>query len=302
MRCGRCGKSFDEEMYSGICPKCGHFNNRRAEYDVSRYFSAKFDGQEKVSTSAQAAKQHAKLHKMYDQYNMHRQGQQGRAKLSGAGKEKNIVPVICVVIAIAAIIATFIACNIKRMQVAQIYESVDYEQEFAEPGEIFEVNGRLLVVEKAEIVDTSMLEGISKGDSLAAVTVEVLPAEGWSGSRGAERVYLSDGLACRQCLDSYTLGDILVRKENEAGDYYVEEDNVLEQLYALGEFDEEEILTGYNYLDYDSVGGKTGKFYFLMDKDAETIEISFDQEMEKDGIPVLEKRVSIPLAIEERAQ
>ena len=209
---------------------------------------------------------------------------------------------ICVVIAIAAIIATIIACNIKKMQVARIYETVDYEQEFAEAGEIFEINGRLLVVEKAEVVDTSMLEGISKGDNLIAVTVGILPVEEWSRSWGAEMVYLSDGLTCRQCLDSYTLGDILVKKESESGDYYVEEDNVLEQLYDLEEFEEEEILTGYNYLDYDSADGKTGKFYFLMDKDAGIVEISFDQEMEKDGVSVLERRVSIPLVIEEGAR
>lgn len=81
MKCGRCRKNFDEEMYSGICPKCGYFNNRQTEYDVSKYISAKFDGDDKVSTNTQAAKQHAELHRMYDSQNMHRTGAGSHEKL-----------------------------------------------------------------------------------------------------------------------------------------------------------------------------------------------------------------------------
>ena len=82
MRCVRCGKNFDEEMYSGVCPKCGHFNNRRAEVDVSGYFSAKFDD-DKVSTDAQASAQHARLHEMYDDPNAHKAGAGQHEKLHG---------------------------------------------------------------------------------------------------------------------------------------------------------------------------------------------------------------------------
>lgn len=72
MRCRKCGKNFDEEMYSGICPKCGHFNNRQAEIDVSEYFSAKFEDEGNVSADMQIEKQHAKLHDMYDTHSAHK--------------------------------------------------------------------------------------------------------------------------------------------------------------------------------------------------------------------------------------
>lgn len=316
MRCARCGKRFDEEMYNGICPKCGYFHSRQAEYDVSKYFSAKFGDEVKTSTDAQAAKQHAELHKMYDRYDMHKPhvqqgmphqpqanpyqqrgmraqanpyqqtaGQYGKPALSGEEKERNIVTPICVVIAVAAIVMTVIACNIKRISLTESYSTLDYEQEYAGAGEIFEINGRMLVVEKAEVVDTSMLDDIPvhipREEKLVAVTVGVLPTEEWDRSFHSGMVYLSDGYTCSQYLDSYTLGDI-----------------ILEEPYALDGYAGEEILTGYNYLDYSSEG-KSGKFYFLIGKDAGVVTISFDQEKEKNGVSILEKRVSIPVPLEE---
>lgn len=90
MRCEKCGKNFDEKMYSGICPKCGYFNNRQADYDVSKYFSATFDEGEKISTNAQAAKQHEQLHKMYDSSNMHKAGAGSHEKLHEKYDKQNM--------------------------------------------------------------------------------------------------------------------------------------------------------------------------------------------------------------------
>ena len=363
MKCMRCGKHFDEEMYSGICPKCGHFHNRQTEYDVSGYFSAKFEDREKTSTDAQAVKQHAQLHKMYDKYNMHgsqmqqgmshqtgtadpyqqkrqqegypyqqigtrgdnpyqRKGQQGNypyqqagtqgsrprqqygnAKPDSGALEKNMVALVCFVLAAVTVVATIIACNIKRVSLTKSYTTLDYEQEFAGPGELFEINGRMLVVEKAEVVDTSMLDDIPAhipaGDKLVAVTVGVLPTEEWDRSFTSGMVYLSDGYTCSQYLDSYTLGDVLIKKSSGGESSYYVTDDIIEELYSMEGYDAEEILTGYNYLDYSSVEGKTGKFYFLTGKDAGVVTISFDQEKEKEGISILEKRVSVALVLEE---
>lgn len=359
MKCIRCGKHFDEEMYSGICPKCGYFHSRQTEYDVSKYFSAKFGDEVKTSTSAQAAKQHAELHRMYDRHDMHKphaqqgmpyqaqaanpyqqrgaqakanpyqqtagpgnvyhagrnggggsgqqgnypQYQYGQARADGGAKEKNIVVPICAVIAALSIIMTVVACNIKRISLTESYSTLDYEQEYAGAGEVFEINGRMLIVEKAETVDTSMLDDIPahipRGEKLVAVTVGVLPTEEWDRSFTSGMVYLSDGDTCNQYLDSYTLGDILIKESSGGESSYYVTDDILEELYAAGEYAGEEILTGYNYLDYSSAEGKNGKFYFLAGKDAGTVTISFDQAKEKNGVSILEKRVSVPLALEE---
>lgn len=338
MRCGRCGKHFDGEMYSGICPKCGHFNNRQTEYDVSEYFSAKFDDGGKTSTGAQAAKQHEKLHEMYDNYNMHRpgakqggtgnypqanrlaqpnpyqqnvpqgnavrpvqsgtyrQGGYGQGKLYEKERERNIVTPICVILAVFAIVATVIAGNLKKREIEEIYRTVDFEQETAEAGQVFEVNGRLLMVDKAEVVDTSLMSGIPEAEKLVAVTVEIFPSEEWNSGWAYHTVYLSDGNVCRQCLDSYALESIVSLDEFPAsGDPY----DIMEKLYDMRESMVEDILTESDYLNYDYGEGRTGTFYFLADKGAGNVTISFDQEGTKNGVSVLEKRVSIPLVLGE---
>lgn len=348
MRCARCGKNFDGEMYSGICPKCGHFNNRQQEYDVSKYFSAKFEDDGKVSTSAQAAKQHEqlhraydssdmhkpgagqheKLHQMYDKYNMHRQigtsaagaqqarsyqagvplgktnpyqrgpvqgniyqaGQQGQnaaypkqgqyqqANLNRETKRKNIVTPICVAIAVLAIVGTTIGCQLKRRSLENIYYTVEFEQETAEAGEIFEMNERLLVVDEARVVDTSALEGMPKGEKLVAVTVEILPAEVRGSDNGDGDVYVSDGSSYKIPLDDYVVLDIFYD-----GDYSMRDG----------------ILSKYSFYGYIPTDGDYGDCYFFVDKDAEELTISFEEGSKKDGIYVLHRRVSIPLRLEE---
>lgn len=376
MRCGRCGKHFDEEMYSGICPKCGHFNNKQAEYDVSKYFSARFEDGEKTSTSAQAQKQHAELHKMYDKYtnaskqhtelhraydkqDMHRSQQtksyqagignaQGKAgtyqqgnihqvgklnpyqqtyvqgntyqagqtgsyqqgstyqtgqsgayrqgstyqtgqsgtyqrgsypqrhgqaaKLNGEVKEKNIVTPICIVIAVLAILVSVLGVQIKKNNLSETYNTLDYEQQYAGVGELFEINDRLLMVEKAEVIDTSGLDGMPVGEKLVAVTVEILPTDDWKRDDMSGTVYVSDGYHCKQYLDSYVVNGFLGAQD---------------------------VLTGYDYLSYFSAEEMTGRFYFFVDEDAGEITISFDEDKEEDTVFVLQKRVSVSLLLKE---
>lgn len=295
MRCGRCGKNFDEEMYSGICPKCGHFNNRQKEYDVSGYFSARFDGDDKVSTSAQAAKQHEQLHRMYDSQNMHKvnpyqtgqpgmqgntyqtgqSGAYGQAKAYGE-KEKNIVTPICVVIAVLAIIITVVGCQLKRQSLEKAYYTLDFEKEEAQPGELFEIGTRLLIVDKVETVDTSDKVGMPEDEKLIAVSVELLPTE--EGSSASGNVYVSDGSSYKMPLEDYTVKDILYD-----GDYSMGDD----------------ILSRYDFNGYVSADGKTGKLYFLIDKTAEEICVCFEEENEKSGLSVLDRRVSVSLQLKE---
>lgn len=350
MRCGRCKKNFDEEMYSGVCPNCGHFNNRQAEYDVSRYFSAKFDDGGKTSTSAQAAKQHEQLHRMYDAQNMHKAGagsheklhemydkyaghgqtmsssapkqmenyqagvslgktnpyqpatmqggtfpagqtgsyqqksfpqpaQYGQtAKLNGEPKKKNIITPICIVIAVMAVAITAVGCYLKEQSMEETYCTLEFEQETAQAGELFEVHERLFIVDKAKVVDTSALDGMPKDEKLVAVNVELLPADKSGNGDASGEVYVSDGSSYKLPLNDYTVTDILYD-----GDY------------SMGDG----IFSRYTFSGYISSSGKTGDLYFLVDENAEEISITFEEGSEKDGIYVLQRRVSIPLKLEE---
>lgn len=344
MRCAKCNKNFDEEMYSGICPKCGHFNNRQSEYDVSRYFSARFDDSGKVSTSEQAAKQHEQLHKAYDKYNMHSQtakpnaqtsrpnaqtsgplsgyqrpsagnqqrpaGNQGVApgkanpyqsprtaipektypagnsdtygqnkygKANAYGEEKkNYVTPLCIVIAILAIAVTVTACQLKKQSLEENYYTLDFEQETAQAGEMFGIGAQLLIVDNAETVDTSALEGMPEGEKMVAVSVELLPTEEEGDGSGA--VYVSDGSSYKGPLDDYTVRNVLY-----GGDY------------SLGN----DILSRYDFKGNTSTDGKTGKLYFLVDENAEEISVCFEEGNQKGGLYVLNRRVSVSLQLEE---
>lgn len=338
MRCGRCGKNFDEEMYSGICPKCGHFNNRQTEYDVSKYFSARFDESGKVSTSEQAEKQHEQLHRTYDKYNMHGQGAKpgtqaakpnvqaakplsgyqqtsagrqglspGKAnpyqtaqnmapkahqtgnngaygqnrygKANGYGKEKkNIVTPICIVIAVLAIAVTAAGCQLKKQSLLETCYTVEFEQETAQAGEIFEMNERLLVVDEAKVVDISALEGMPKGEKLVAVTMEILPVEEAVREYDTGDVYVSDGSSYKMPLDDYVVRDTFYD-----GDYSVED----------------EILSKYSFYGYIPKDGECGDCYFFVDENAEEIVLSFEERSKKNGLYVLRRRVSVPLQLEE---
>lgn len=56
IKCKKCGKHFDSDIYSGLCPKCGTYNGvHMDETDVSRYLSSSYSGEES----------HQKLHEMY---------------------------------------------------------------------------------------------------------------------------------------------------------------------------------------------------------------------------------------------
>ena len=58
IRCRKCGKKFDADVYSGLCPKCGAYNGKqRDDSEISAY----------IKTSDQAGELHRKLHDTYDE-------------------------------------------------------------------------------------------------------------------------------------------------------------------------------------------------------------------------------------------
>ena len=129
-------------------------------------------------------------------------------------------------------------------------------------------------MDKAEVIDTSEYPDLAAEEKLVAVTVEILPADEGNQERKdmSGTVYVSDGYNCKEYLDSYVVTDFL---------------------------DVEDVLTGYDYLSYSSVDGVTGRFYFFVNYEADDIMISFDEERAEDTMFILERRVSVPLQLEE---
>ncbi|MBQ7840328.1 MAG: hypothetical protein IJ390_07600 [Lachnospiraceae bacterium] len=57
IKCSKCGKNFEPDMYSGLCPKCGTYNGaKRTESDITQYLNNSNPGEES----------HQKLHRDYD--------------------------------------------------------------------------------------------------------------------------------------------------------------------------------------------------------------------------------------------
>lgn len=53
IKCRKCGKKFDSDVYSGLCPKCGTYNGKHM-YDSGAFDSIKTSGQEKDIPKPQA--------------------------------------------------------------------------------------------------------------------------------------------------------------------------------------------------------------------------------------------------------
>ena len=57
IRCVKCRKNFDPDLYSGLCPKCGAYNGRKMNDAALEHY---------VSTAGQGEKEHRELHEKYD--------------------------------------------------------------------------------------------------------------------------------------------------------------------------------------------------------------------------------------------
>lgn len=74
IKCKKCGKHFDPDMYSGLCPKCGTYNGAHmADTDVSRYLSSQVSGEEahrllheRYGDEGHNENAHRSLHETYD--------------------------------------------------------------------------------------------------------------------------------------------------------------------------------------------------------------------------------------------
>lgn len=240
----------------------------------------------------------------------------------GEKKNKNIVTPVCIIISIAAILLTAVNGYSKKWYslkaAADMYAekqegmesgsfaSQKFEWQTVDAGETFIIGRREVTVERAEMIDRSMLTDVPAGEKLVKVSVEVRLLKDWEYHAADEEeepeaetasyeppedwdyfwdhsglVYVSDGVSCNLPLDN----ESVMKMAGDRG--------------SFGEaFSEKDILTGSGFIDC-SEEGQTGEFFFLADEKAEEIRISFSDGEYACGPYILEKRVSVPLRIEE---
>lgn len=75
IKCKKCGKRFEQDMYSGLCPKCGTYNGAHmSDGAAEQYFDSGRFGEaahqelhERYGDTGHAADAHRKLHENYDE-------------------------------------------------------------------------------------------------------------------------------------------------------------------------------------------------------------------------------------------
>lgn len=75
IKCKKCGKRFEPDMYSGLCPKCGTYNgSHMTDTDVSQYLSSGYSAEashqqlhERYGDTGHDEGAHRNLHEAYDQ-------------------------------------------------------------------------------------------------------------------------------------------------------------------------------------------------------------------------------------------
>lgn len=317
MRCSKCGKHFDEELYSYICPGCGTFHSGRKEYDVSQYISARFDTagkpqadkvheklhreydrqsmqqahtrQYNTAERKQAEKAHERLHRTYDSRSMkqaHTEKQQayGLGNRTGtAEKKRSSVVLIMSVITVAAFIITVAVCLIVQQRAYAAYGTLDYEEAQYSAGEAFSLKGSTITVLSAEEINTDMLDVMPAGEKLVAVTVRIEETDGRDYDWDSQKTYISCGDVCKKVLSSYETTDLIPA------------------LYPSG-IDAKDIFDENDLVIYSAKEGKSGIFLAFVKEEEQELDLCLEEWGKRSNVYVLKKRIKVPLQIQEVQQ
>ena len=189
IKCKSCRKSFDPDLYSGLCPKCGTYNGQRMNSSALEHY---------ISGGDQGESQHRELHEKYDKSYQaahpdhnekavllqeareafaKRQNARQETLINGRPVRKSALPkffitlVITVIIAIAVIVISVIYNNIVLIGKTEAHE-VQLLPETNPGTVIFDhelLDGPIIVTAlSAGMVED--IEGLS-GKSIYAVTV-----------------------------------------------------------------------------------------------------------------------------------
>ena len=108
IRCKKCRKSFDPELYSGLCPKCGAYNGRHMDNSALELY---------ISGHDQGEMAHRELHEKYDQgydaahpkYDDNKRKKVGKSPFAKMIKALLITVIIMVIMTVIMVLYTNIA-------------------------------------------------------------------------------------------------------------------------------------------------------------------------------------------------
>lgn len=279
VRCKKCNKRFDEEMYSHICPKCGLYNRLADKYDINQYFSTNDGGnwepyvEPKVSTQNVADRSHERLHRMYEkktvsQAHQKHHGEYSLQKKNSTSRNKQYMFYLwAVFFLVIVIIITSVICKTTYFVAKDTYLELSYTEKKVEQGEEFDIAGRGVKITSVECCDTELIGGIPEGKTLAVMYFDVDTRDmGWDNLDVS--VYFFDGKTYSVPISQHTIESALV---------------------ILG-IDVDDFSNYYSFLNRDK---EHGCFIFVIDEDACEYQVVFDEYTDKNKISVLSDRVTV---------
>lgn len=247
IKCKKCGKRFDAEMYSGLCPKCGTYNGMSQQ-----------DGREQPVSVNPGTEPDRGVHREKPGWRSaeagHADGKETPAK-SGNGRHRSrrFPVLLCLFLILPAVTAAgwFLW---KRGYVEQLRGGEIYRIQASGPDELIFEGAPLEhpILVSLEGMDRVFLEGlIPDGMQLICVKAAIF-AEAYNFDAGLQDVslkYIHDG-------------DVFYREPLYA-------DAIQTCLYVLGLSEEDELST------YNPGNGEaeSGYWFFLADEDAENLEL-----------------------------
>ena len=238
IKCKSCGKRFDPEMYSGLCPKCGTYNKLPGpEDEVSRYLNGGFSGEEA----------HRKLHETYgdtghakDAHERLHAGYQdtGHAKEAGGRRKVSTFTTALVALLFLIPVIFFISFVLFEKKTAQAFVTGDI-QEIVPVGNTLVFSGEPfeepVTVEVLGVETVREEELNAEGKQLLAVRLRTF-CDGYNFDAAVNEAMLEYGQAGKtfyvRPLDSWYAGDYL-------SDFGVSEEDML-SIYGLGHEGEKE--------------------------------------------------------------
>lgn len=274
IKCKKCGKHFDPDMYSGLCPKCGTYNGTHmGDSDVSQYLSSGYQGEQEhiklhevYGDTGHDEMAHQNLHETYDQgYDVAHpayeeiQGDVPFGSVSDMPRRKKKRPGLTAVLAALLVLLPFLSLGFLRIWEAQAVEkflTCEIEQVPLENGKTLVFSDELFRSPvEVTVVGMDLIERpehVKEGKVLAAVRV-----------KASSENYSYDARINKIALKYESGGNSFYQQP--LGTYYLEV-----YLHGLG-LTKDDMLTAYSLGNGEM---QEGYWFFCIPVDAQDLELS----------------------------